>query len=86
MQTLSLKTYVHELALAAQVLVQGVNLLPQGGKLLGLPGTCLLMRQLLLQLGLQKPHLGEQGRTVLIRLPPGLRLLLGERLHFPPQS
>lgn len=48
MQMLSLKTYVHELALAAQVLVQGVNLLPEGSELLGLLGTRLLMRQLLL--------------------------------------
>ncbi len=73
MQTLSLKTYVHELALAAQVLVQGVNLLPQGGKLLGLPGTCLLMRQLLLQLGLQRVHLALQLRDEPLGLGGGRR-------------
>lgn len=77
--------YVHELPLAAQVLVQALHLLPQGAQLRGLHGRRLLPRQLLLQLGLQGAHLGEQGAAVLLAPPAALHLRPARVLRFPPQ-
>lgn len=53
--------YIHELPLAAQMLVQRTHLLPQGGELLGLLGAHTMPRELLLQFSLQNLHLGEQS-------------------------
>lgn len=85
-EALETPTYVHELPLAAQVLVQGLQLLPESAELGRLLGARLLPRQLLLQVSLESAHLGEQHRAVLLSLLPGLRLLLRQRLHIPPKS
>lgn len=69
--------YVHELALAPQMLVQSRHLLPQRRELLSLLGTRFMPRELFLQLSLEHLHLREQNCAVFLRLLPGLQLLLG---------